>query len=163
MVSLLDYLPETYADGDDVYGTHDVRSGGGIRAWIKRINDVLKYIDGTTAGAILKGFTAQGYVEAVTTISASGTAQTLDISAATIIDITLTGNCTITMPTVANGKSFVVRLRTGAGSFTATFTGVKWPAGTAPTITVTAARMDRFAFEADASNWYGSGVQNYTP
>jgi hypothetical protein len=67
------------------------------------------------------------------------------------------------MPTATAGKSFVMLLRTGTGSFTATFTGVKWPGNVAPTITTTAAKLEVISFIADGTNWYGNISQNYTP
>lgn len=96
----------------------------------------------------------------------TSTAQTISAptKAACVFKYTMTGNCTFTMPTAVDGMTFVVRAFTGAGSFTGTFTGVKWPASTAPTLTATAARMDEYMFASDGTNWYGhiSG-QNYTP
>jgi hypothetical protein len=53
-------------------------------------------------------------------------------------------------------------LLTGAGGFSASFTGVKWPGGVAPTATATANRLDIFCFVSDGFNWYGSAVQNYS-
>lgn len=88
----------------------------------------------------------------------TSTAQTLNLANGTFQTWTLTGNCTFTMPAAANGKAFEVLLNTGAGSFTATFTGVKWPGNTAPTITTTASRWDRLAFRSDGTNWYGSVI-----
>jgi hypothetical protein len=43
---------------------------------------------------------------------------------------------------------------------TATFTGVKFANGTAPTITATASAVDIISFIAVGSTWYGSAVQN---
>ena len=95
----------------------------------------------------------------------SSTAITLDIvTNGTDQVITLTGTATITMPTATAGKSFLLKLKTGAGSYTVTWTTVKWPSGTAPTLTSTASRMDIFSFFSDGTNWYGTTVgQNYTP
>lgn len=94
----------------------------------------------------------------------SGTSITLNLANGTMQDITLTGSPTITMPTAAAGKSFILLLRTGTGSFTVTWSTVKWAGGTAPTITSTASRMDIFSFMSDGTNWYGVTVgQNYTP
>ena len=95
----------------------------------------------------------------------SSTAITLNIvTNGTDQVITLTGNATITMPTATAGKSFLLKLKTGAGGYTVTWSTVKWPSGTAPTLTSTASRMDIFSFFADGTNWYGCTVgQNYTP
>ena len=102
-----------------------------------------------------------GYKETHTDNGNTGTAQTIDISDSTLQTYTLNGNCTFTMPTADAGRSFTVFLKTGAGSLTATFTGVKFPSNTAPTITTTASRMDIITFYSDGTNWYGSIQQEY--
>jgi hypothetical protein len=43
---------------------------------------------------------------------------------------------------------------------TATFTGVKWSGGVAPTITATASAIDIISFVAVGTDWYGSAIQN---
>lgn len=107
--------------------------------------------------------TVTNYVETRFTANSS-TAITLNLANGTMQDITLTGSPTITMPTVASGKSFVLMLRSGSGSYTVTWSTVKWPSGTAPTVTTTASRMDIYSFYSDGTNWYGTTVgQNYTP
>jgi len=95
----------------------------------------------------------------------SSTAITLNITAnGTDQVITLTGTATITMPAAVAGKSFLLKLKTGSGGYTVTWSTVKWPGGTAPTLTSTASRMDIFSFFSDGTNWYGCTVgQNYTP
>jgi len=108
--------------------------------------------------------TVTNYVE--TPYSAnSSTAITLALTNGTVQIITLTGNATITMPTATSGKSFIMFLKQDAtGSRTVTWTTVKWPGGTAPTITSTASKQDIYSFFADGTNWYGTTVgQNYTP
>ena len=107
-------------------------------------------------------FTMSGFTETTVVIGNSSTSQTIAITTGTQVTCTLTGNCTFTMPTATAGKSFTLLLKTGAGAFTATFTGVKWP-GATPTITATASRMDIISFLADGVNWYGRITQNYTP
>ena len=107
--------------------------------------------------------TVTNYVE--TTYSAnSSTAITLDLANGTVQIITLTGNATITMPTATAGKSFIIMLKQDAtGSRSVTWTTVKYPSGTAPTITATASKLDIFSFFADGTNWYGTTIgQNYT-
>ena len=108
--------------------------------------------------------TVTNYVE--TPYSAnSSTAITLALTNGTVQIITLTGNATITMPTATSGKSFILYLKQDAtGSRTVTWSTVKWPGGTAPTITATASKQDIYSFFADGTNWYGTTVgQNYTP
>lgn len=114
------------------------------------------------AGAVVNP-TVTNYTETRFTANSS-TAITLNLANGTMQDITLTGSPTITMPTAAAGKSFLLLLRTGTGGFTVTWSTVKWSGGTAPTLTSTASRMDIFSFFSDGTNWYGVTVgQNYTP
>lgn len=116
----------------------------------------------TVGNLTLTAPTVTNYVESQVAIGNSGTAQTISLTSGTVQTVTLTGNCTFTMPTAANGKSFILILSTGAGSFTSTFTSVKWPANTAPTITTTASRWDIITFVSDGTNWYGNYAQGYT-
>ena len=96
----------------------------------------------------------------------SGTTKTLDFSANGYAQkLTLTGNVTLTFTAPpAAGSPIVLRLLTGAGSFTVTWPAtVKWASGTAPTITTTASRMDLINLYYDGTNYYGSYAQNFTP
>lgn len=117
----------------------------------------------TLTNKTLTNPTVNSYVEGVVVIGNTSTAKTIDLTSGTVQTATLTGNCTFTMPTATAGKSFVLLLSTGAGSFTATFTGVKWASSGAPTITVAASKLDFLSFFADGTNWYGSYMQGYTP
>jgi hypothetical protein len=122
------------------------------------------YLGNTTTSfgnVTLTNTQVNNYTEGVVAIGNSSTTQTLVLTNGTVQTVTLTANCTFTMPTVTAGKSFMLFLNTGAGNLTATFTGVKFPANTAPTITTTASRTDIITFAADGSSWYGSAVQNY--
>jgi hypothetical protein len=106
--------------------------------------------------------TITNYVETLYTANTS-TAITISLTNGTVQFLTLTGNATITMPTAVAGKSFTVLLKQdGTGGRTVTWTTVVWPSGTAPTITTTASKMDKFVFTSDGTNWYGSNAgQNY--
>ena len=111
--------------------------------------------------------TITNYVESVVAIGTVTTSSTLSLTNGTVQTATLTAStaCTFTMPTATAGKSFILLLKQAAstGNGTATFTGVKFSGGTAPTITATAGRMDILTFTADGTNWYGSFIQNFTP
>lgn len=111
--------------------------------------------------------TIKNYTESVVAIGTVSSSHTLALTNGTVQTATLTAStaCTFTMPTATAGKSFVLMLKQAAstGNGTATFTSVKWPAGTAPTITATAGKMDILSFFCpDGTNWYGSAIQNYT-
>jgi len=118
----------------------------------------------TLTNKTLTNPTITNYVE--TPFSAnSSTAITLALTNGTVQIITLTGNATITMPAVVSGKSFTILLKQDVtGSRTVTWAAtVQWPSGTAPTITSTASKMDKYVFISDGTYWYGSNSgQNYT-
>lgn len=106
-----------------------------------------------------------GYTEEVVTAN-TGTAYTINLANGTIQYLTLTGNCTYTFPTPVAGQSFMlIQRQDGTGGRTVTWpASVDWPGATAPTLTSTANRVDKFVFTAiDGSNWLGSNAgQNYT-
>ena len=133
-------------------------------------DNTLTGVAGTTATQTLTNKTVEagtftnGYTEEVATANTS-TAYTIDLANGSVQVLTLTGNCTFTFPTATAGKGFILLLKQDAtGSRTATWpAAVKWPGGTAPTITSTASKLDKYVFTADGSNWYGSNAgQNYT-
>lgn len=101
-------------------------------------------------------------VENVNIVAASSTATTLpNTLVATMHKVTLTANCTITLPAPSAGKSFSVELvqdATGGRTVTwATPSGaVKWPGGTVPTISAAANAIDVVTFICiGGANWYG--------
>jgi hypothetical protein len=120
--------------------------------------------DSTSASGTLINPTITNYTESVVTIGIVTTAHTLVLTNGTVQTATLTAStaCTFTMPTATAGKSFILRLTqaTAPGGGTATFTGVKWSGGTAPTITATASAVDLISFIAVGTDWYGSAIQN---
>jgi hypothetical protein len=130
--------------------------------------------DETGSGALVFGTTPTlsnptitNYVETYYNIGTVTSTVTLDLANGTFQNLTLTSATalTVTMPTATAGKSFILIVRQPASgtATTVTFTGVKWPASTAPTITATLSRADILAFFYDGTNWYGSFVQNFTP
>lgn len=130
--------------------------------------------DETGSGALVFGTsptlsnpTVTNYVETYYNIGTVTSTVTLNLANGTFQNLTLTSATalTVTMPTATAGKSFILIVRQPASgtATTVTFTGVKWPGGTAPTITATVAKADILAFFADGTNWYGSFVQNFTP
>ena len=104
-----------------------------------------------------------GFTETVVVIGTVGASHTFVITTGTVQTATLTGStpCTFTMPTATAGKSFILKLTQSAANMTtATFTGVKFSGGTAPTITATASAVDLISFIADGTSWFGSAIQN---
>ena len=155
-------------------GTGITSFGTGVATWLgtpSSANLAAAVTGETGTGALVFGTdpaltnpTVTNYVE--TPYSATPTSTiTLDLTNGTVQIITLGGSVTITMPTAVSGKSFIMFLKQDAtGSRTVTWSTVKWPGGTAPTITSTASRQDIYSFFSDGTNWYGVTVgQNYTP
>lgn len=133
------------------------RGGTGVTSSTGTVNVVL-----STSPTITTP-TVTGYTETVVAIGTVGASHTFVISTGTIQTATLTAStpCTFTMPTATAGTSFILRLTQAAtGMTTATFTGVKFAGGTAPTITATASAVDIISFIAVGSTWYGSAIQN---
>jgi hypothetical protein len=118
------------------------------------IKDASSVIVSPTVSAVTVN---DGYTEETTTANTT-TAYTVLLSGGTFQILTLTGNCTFTFPTATAGQSFMMFLKQDAtGSRTVTWpAAVKWPSSTAPTITATASKGDKFVFTADGTNWLGS-------
>jgi hypothetical protein len=118
------------------------------------IKDASSVIVSPTVSAVTVN---DGYTEETTTANTT-TAYTILLSGGTFQILTLTGNCTFTFPTATAGQSFMMFLKQDAtGSRTVTWPAVvKWPSSTAPTITATANKGDKFVFTADGTNWLGS-------
>jgi hypothetical protein len=147
--------------------------GTGVSSWLETptsANLLAAVTDETGSGSLVFGTnaaltnpTVTNYVETAYVANTS-TAITVSLANGTVQILTLTGNATITMPAAVAGKSFIIILRQDAtGSRSVTWSTVKWPAGTAPTVTATASKQDIFSFFSDGSSWYGTTIgQNYT-
>ena len=108
--------------------------------------------------------TVTNYVESVVAIGTVTTTNTLSLTSGTVQTVTLTAStaCTFTMPTATAGKSFILIVtQASGGSGTAVFTSVKWPAGTAPTITASASAIDILTFVANGTSWFGTYAQAF--
>ena len=117
----------------------------------------------TLTNKTLTNPTVTNYVETLVAIGNSGTTQTLSLTSGTVQTVTMTGNCTFTMPTATAGKSFIlICTQDATGSRTATFTSVKFPSGTAPTLTTTATTgVDILTFVANGTSWFGTYAQAF--
>jgi hypothetical protein len=104
------------------------------------------------------------YMDRLVAKGSAGTTLAIDdVTVGTVFSLTLSANLTLTFPTAAAGKSFTLAVTTAATAYTITWPAtVKWPGGTAPTITATAAKTDLFTFMCiDGTNWLGAFIQNY--
>lgn len=119
------------------------------------VNDVVTFVSSLQLNT---------YTEGVLAIGNTGNVVTMNIANGTVLTATLNANCTWTMPTTVAGKSFILLLRQGGnGSFTSSFTNVKWANNIAPIITGSNAAMDILTFISDGTNWYGNYAQNFRP
>ena len=76
---------------------------------------------------------------------------------ASMYDLTLSNSTTYTFPNPGTNKGFqftLIQRQTGARTVTWP-NSVKWPGGTAPTITATSGKADVFSFVSDGLNWIG--------
>jgi hypothetical protein len=96
----------------------------------------------------------------------SGTSDTINWNNGNIQKSTLTGNVTYTFtdPTGTTDGRFSIRLvQDGTGGRTVTWpASVKWPEGTAPTISTAASAEDIITFEKRGSSYYGVASQNFS-
>jgi len=101
------------------------------------------------------------YVLTLTTAS-SGTSYSVNMQNGNMFKITRTGNCTysFTNPPASGkgGKFTLILVQDATGGRTTTWpVSVKWPAGTAPTLTTTANAVDMLTFITTdgGTTWYG--------
>jgi len=85
-----------------------------------------------------------------------GATVTFDMDVSNIHTVTLGGNRTLAVSNVDVGQAFVIRLvQDGTGSRTVTwFSTIKWPSGTAPTLSTAASDVDSFGFICTSSGNY---------
>jgi hypothetical protein len=75
---------------------------------------------------------------------------------------TLTANSTFTFSGAVAGQSVNIRLTQASGaSYTVTWPTIKWPGGTAPTMTSTNNKTDIYSIFYDGTNYYGTFIQNF--
>jgi hypothetical protein len=137
------------ATGNVTYGNATVSLGGS---------------SSTIGNIAIANVTITNYVETLQSVGTVGSSASLSLTTGTFLTATLTAStpCTFTMPSAVGGKSFILKLiQASSGMTTATFTSVKWPGGTAPTITATASAVDILSFVSDGTNWYGTAAQAF--
>ena len=85
-----------------------------------------------------------------------GATVTLDLDTGNDFQVTLEGNRTIALSNIDVGQKFVLDLiQDGGGGNTVTwFSTIKWPDGTAPTLTATGGDSDSFGFRCTAVGQY---------
>ena len=102
-------------------------------------------------------FTTQAYFDGEVDNGNSSTADTIDWTAGNKQKSTLTGNCTFTFTAPSGPCNLILKLvQDGTGSRTVTWPAtVKWPEGTAPTLSTAANSVDIVSFYYDGTNYHG--------
>lgn len=124
-------------------------------------NVTITVSDGADTITIASSVTSAVY-DPLDTITASGSATSADISTYGVVDITLTGNCTISItgPTAGQGWSVTFILRQdGTGSRTVSWpAGTVWPGGSEPTLSTAAGAIDIVVLMTvdGGTEWFGS-------
>lgn len=94
--------------------------------------------------------------------SNSGAAKTINWTAGNKQKITLTGACAFTFTAPTGPCNLVLRVIANGTAYTPTWPNtVKWPGGTAPTLTSTNAKWDVLAFYYDGTNYSAVASQNF--
>lgn len=88
--------------------------------------------------------------------ASDGATVTFDLNEANLHEVTLGGNRTLALSNASTGQVFVIRLvQDGTGSRTVDwFSGISWPAGTAPTLSTAADAIDVFGFICTGTDEY---------
>ena len=110
----------------------------------------------------------QSLVETYAAPSISSGTLTVDLSTATVFNVSLNANVTtftISNAAASRAQAFTIFFTADGTQRTITWgSSVKWPGGTAPTMTATSAKKDVLTFVTNdgGSNWYGFvGGQNF--
>lgn len=141
--------------------TAGISTAGNVKlagAFVAAANDTITLVcDGTNwweAGRKMGG-------EVVVAHGNTGSTETFDVAAGTFHTATLDAACTFTFtapPNSAQAFSMTIQLTKTAGTETVTWpASVKWPGGTAPTLTATAGAVDVLAFHTSTggTSWRG--------
>lgn len=94
------------------------------------------------------------------TSDTDGATITFDMNVSNLHTVTLGGNRTLAVSNVAVGQKFILRLvQDGTGSRTVTwFATIKWPGGSAPTLTTTLNKTDVFGFLCTSADNYDAFI-----
>lgn len=98
--------------------------------------------DGNTWAALIAAAAGDPYAA----VASSGTSQSINMASAGVVDITLTGNCTLSLTGATAGAAHSVRVvlrQDSVGSRTVTWpAGTKWSLGVAPSLSTAANAID---------------------
>jgi hypothetical protein len=116
----------------------------------------------TGGGNIVQQVQLKNYTETAPSLGNSGTTTQLSFASGTYPTVTLNANCTFSftgLPASGQGASLILKLvQDGTGGRTASFPGVKWAGGSAPTVSSAANAVTILAFTVfgDGNTIYGN-------
>jgi len=131
--------------------------------WLNDTDAIVYGLEGDPIGIVYKGRQLlKNYSETVVTNSTATGAVSINVQNGNIYNLTLTGNVvfTFTNPAAATESTTIVLRITqdGTGSRTITWpASVRWPSGTAPTLTTTAGAYSKLVFDTidGGTTWDG--------
>lgn len=128
--------------------------------------DVITIATGTTVVEFKGDIKLDGHIYADGEVDDgnSGTADTIDWGTGNFHKSTLTGNVTYTFTAPDGpGRYQLMLVQDATGSRTATWPAtVKWPGGTAPTLSTAASAVDIITFYYNGTNYYGVDSLNFS-
>lgn len=107
----------------------------------------------------------QGYSALSTTHTPSGTTQTVDWNGGNTQELDLSSATGTVVMTLSNGDAggfYSLIVVQGSTPRNITFSGVKWPGGTAPTISTGSGAIDILTFVLRGGTYYGQYSQNFS-
>ena len=125
-------------------------------------NVTINAADSGTELTVTGEMTAKQYGSAEYDAGNSGTTKTIDFANGQNQKLTLTGNVAVTLSNPIAGNTCKLKILSGAGSFTCTFsTSVKWPGGVAYVASTAASKTDIVTLYYDGSQWWGTYANNF--
>jgi len=135
-----------------VPSSRTITAGSGLSGGGNLGSDVTISLSGTVAQTnVAQSFTA---AQRGSVVTLTGTSVTPDFAAGNNFAITLTGNTTLITPSgaVAGQSGLIAISQDGTGNRTVSFSGWKFPGGTAPNVTATSGATDILAYYVESSS-----------
>ncbi len=100
---------------------------------------------------------------ALNSVGNTGTTETLNFASQTPQSITLDNNCTLSFTGATTGGSYLIKIiQDATGSRLITWpAAVKWPSGTAPTLSTGANKVDIVTLFFDGTDYFGNAGLDY--
>ena len=159
-------VEKTDATANTVAITGTIRGANGTVSLVWQYESIDFFAESLTSwrpgpGHRTKSSLDGAYAQLLEPVTATNSGTAITLNGIGVQDVTLTGNATITFPSLpASGlaKTFVVVFRQdGTGARTVTWPAtMKWPGGVAPVLSTAAAKVDVFTFTSiDGVSWFG--------